>query len=93
MAEKSKDPESALGQRIDQLRRASGLSVEELANRADLDRSQLESLLHGVQDVGIFVLIRLAGALGVEPGEILDTVTWVPRRDGGEYRMEAADED
>jgi transcriptional regulator with XRE-family HTH domain len=58
----------------DNLRRArhsSGLSQEELAFRADLDRTYVSSLERGVYAATIDVVARLAEVLEVEPAELL----------------------
>jgi transcriptional regulator with XRE-family HTH domain len=53
------------------LRRAQGLSQEELAHRADIDRTYISSLERSVYAAGIDVVDRLAVALGVEAADLL----------------------
>lgn len=53
-------------------RRARGFSQEELAHRADLDRTYISSLERNVYSATIDVVDRLAFALSVEPGALLD---------------------
>jgi len=69
------------------------MSIESLAERAGLDRAQIEAVLTGSQNAGISVLLRLAGALGVDSGRLLDGITWIPREGGGEYRVEEPEGD
>lgn len=52
-------------------RRAAGLSQEELAHRADIDRTYISSLERCVYAAGIDVVDRLAKVLGVEASELL----------------------
>lgn len=52
-------------------RQAAGLSQEELAHRADIDRTYISSLERQVYAAGIDVVERLAKVLGVEPWELL----------------------
>jgi transcriptional regulator with XRE-family HTH domain len=88
MSDSPRNAGAALVGRIERLRRERGLTVAELAARADLDRALLESFSDEVPDVGISVFGRLATALGVEPDELLEGIEWVPDgRGGGEYRV------
>lgn len=52
-------------------RQAAGLSQEELAHRADIDRTYISSLERQVYAAGIDVVERLAKVLRVEPWELL----------------------
>ncbi|MCO7728538.1 helix-turn-helix transcriptional regulator [Brucella intermedia] len=56
---------------LKRLRLAKGLSQEELAHRADIDRTYISSLERCVYGVSIDVLGRLAEVLEVEPAELL----------------------
>jgi transcriptional regulator with XRE-family HTH domain len=57
------------------LRRARGLSQEELAHRAEIDRTYISSLERSVYAAGIDVVERLARALGVEVADLLTRPT------------------
>lgn len=48
-----------------------GLSQEELAHRADIDRTYISSLERGVYAASIDVLERLAKELAVDPADLL----------------------
>ena len=52
-------------------RQARGLSQEELAHRAEIDRTYISSLERSVYAAGIDVVDRLAQALGVEAADLL----------------------
>ena len=52
-------------------RQAAGLSQEELAHRAEIDRTYVSALERCVYAAGIDVVDRLARALGVEAAELL----------------------
>jgi transcriptional regulator with XRE-family HTH domain len=52
-------------------RQARGLSQEELAHRAEIDRTYISSLERNVYAAGIDVVERLAQALGVEVADLL----------------------
>jgi transcriptional regulator with XRE-family HTH domain len=53
------------------LRRLRGLSQEEVAHRAEIDRSYISSLERSVYGAGIDVVGRLAHVLEVEAAELL----------------------
>jgi len=56
------------------LRRArhnAGLSQEDLAFQADLDRTYISSLERGLYSVSIDVIARLAEVLSVDPSDLL----------------------
>lgn len=53
------------------LRHAKGVSQEELAHRADIDRTYVSSLERRVYAASIDVVDRLAKVLGVEAYELL----------------------
>jgi len=54
-----------------------GLTAAELAARADIHRSHLTLILGGERMVQLDTLVKLAGALGVSPAELLADVSWV----------------
>jgi transcriptional regulator with XRE-family HTH domain len=53
------------------LRHAKGLSQEELAHRAEIDRTYISALERSVYAAGIDVVDRLARVLGVEAADLL----------------------
>jgi transcriptional regulator with XRE-family HTH domain len=53
-------------------RQSAGLSQEELAFKAELDRTYISSLERGVYSATIDVVARLAEALALEPAELLE---------------------
>jgi transcriptional regulator with XRE-family HTH domain len=88
MSDSRRNAGAALVGRIEALRHERGLTVAELAARAEVDRALLESLGDEVPDLGISVFARLAAALGVEPDDLLEGIEWIPDgRGGGEYRV------
>ncbi len=52
-------------------RQTQGLSQEELAHRADIDRTYISSLERGIYSPSIEVLDRIATALGIKPEELI----------------------
>ncbi len=66
------------GENLRRVRRREGLSQEGLAVRASLHRTEIGRLEAGERACRIDTLIRLAGAMVVPPGELLDGIAWVP---------------
>jgi transcriptional regulator with XRE-family HTH domain len=82
------------------LRRAmaeKGVSVTEVAARADIYRTHLSLILRGERTVQLDTLVKLAGALEISPRDLLAGIEWVPDgKGGGEFRgrgRNAADRD
>jgi transcriptional regulator with XRE-family HTH domain len=65
------DIREVLALNLRKLRRARGLSQEELAHRAEIDRTYISSLERSVYGAGIDVVDRLARVLGVEAADLL----------------------
>lgn len=55
----------ALGTAIKALRKAHGLSQEELAHRSHIDRSYMSSIERGMQNPGVMTVVRIAAGIGV----------------------------
>jgi transcriptional regulator with XRE-family HTH domain len=66
------------GESLRRVRRREGLSQEQLATRASLHRTEIGRLEGGERICRIDTLVRLAGALAVPPGELLEGIDWVP---------------
>lgn len=66
------DVRAQVGLNVRRLRKATGLSQEELAHRAGLDRTYVSGVERGVRNPTILVLQDLAAALGTRPRELLD---------------------
>jgi transcriptional regulator with XRE-family HTH domain len=60
-----------LAANLRKLRRVKGLSQEELAHRAEIDRTYISALERSVYAASIDVLDRLARVLGVEAADLL----------------------
>lgn len=65
------DIRDILALNLRRLRHASGLSQEELAHRAGIDRTYVSSLERSVYAAGIDVVDRIARVLGVEAADLL----------------------
>lgn len=60
-----------LGQAVRQLRQAARISQDALAARCDLHRTYVGGIERGERNVSFGNLVKLAGALGVKPSELL----------------------
>lgn len=67
-------PPVPLGYEIRRRRKALGLTLEELAERAQLTPHYLSTLEREKRDPSISTLLAVAEGLGSRPGELLDTV-------------------
>ncbi len=65
------DLRTIFARNLKRLRTEAGLSQEELAFRAGLDRTYISALERGLYSASIVTIERLAKALGVEPTEFL----------------------
>jgi transcriptional regulator with XRE-family HTH domain len=72
------DHAERFAENVRRLRRRAGISAEELADRAAIDRSHLGSIEAGRVEPRLGTLLRLIGALGTTPDGILDGVSWRP---------------
>jgi transcriptional regulator with XRE-family HTH domain len=74
----------SFGRNLRQIRNARGYSQEALAFRAEVHRTEVSLLERGKRDPGVNMTLRLAGALGVDPGKLLAGAAFVPSEDGHE---------
>jgi transcriptional regulator with XRE-family HTH domain len=59
-------------------RRRAKLSQEQLAVRASLHRTAVGQLERAERVARVDTLVKLAGSLGIPPGDLLDGVEWEP---------------
>jgi transcriptional regulator with XRE-family HTH domain len=73
-AHSTKTPAALLGKRVRELRKQAHISQTDLGNRAGIDPGDLSRIEngHGPENIGIERIARLAKALGVRPGVLLD---------------------
>lgn len=62
-----------LGEKIKELMVDNDISTIELAYRLNLDTANLRRYLSGRQEMKFTMIVKLANALGVEPGELFKT--------------------
>lgn len=61
-----------IGERIRAIRKAKGLSQEQLANDASIDRSYMGGIERGVHNFNVMTLIKIAKTLEVAIGDLFD---------------------
>ncbi len=71
------------------LKRA-GYSQEKLAGLSEMHRTQVSELLRGRQLPRLDSLIKLAGALGVEPAELIEGLHFEPAAQHGQFKVAPA---
>jgi transcriptional regulator with XRE-family HTH domain len=72
------DIASSFGKNLARCRKRADLSQEELAVRASLHRTAVGQLERGERVARVDTLIKLAGSLGIPPGELLMGMDWDP---------------
>ena len=69
---RGEDPRVILGRIVHRHRIRLGISQEDLANQVELDRTYVSGIERGIRNPTLLVLLRLADALGVSPGDLLE---------------------
>jgi transcriptional regulator with XRE-family HTH domain len=72
------DIAASFGRNLARCRRHAKLSQEELAVRASLHRTAVGQLERGERVARVDTLIKLAGSLGIPPGDLLGGMSWDP---------------
>jgi transcriptional regulator with XRE-family HTH domain len=67
-------PEKALGSLIHEKRIANGWSQEDLAAASDIDRTYVSLLERYQRDPSLSIVIQIARALNIPPGEFVEEV-------------------
>jgi transcriptional regulator with XRE-family HTH domain len=66
------------GRNLFRCRRRAAMSQEELGNLASLHRTEIGMLENGIRLPRVDTLMKLAGALSVDPSELLEGIHWTP---------------
>ena len=72
------DIASRFGKNLSRARKRAGMSQEEAGIRASLHRTEIGLLERGERVPRIDTAIKLAGAVGVPLGELIDGIEWSP---------------
>jgi transcriptional regulator with XRE-family HTH domain len=71
-------PTVLLGNTVRRLREAKGWSQEEMAEKAGLHRTYISGIERGIRNPTLTILFKLANALGVEPGTLVNRKSTKP---------------
>jgi transcriptional regulator with XRE-family HTH domain len=66
------------GENLRRSRRRASISQEELGMRSSLHRTEIGLLERGARVPRIDTLIKIASALAIPPGELLEGIDWTP---------------
>lgn len=66
-----------VGRNVRRFRKAVGMSQEELAHRARLDRTYISGVERGLRNPTVVVLQELAAVLGVQAADLLESTPGV----------------
>lgn len=72
------DVAALFGENLSRCRERADISQEELGVRASLHRTEISQLERGLRVARIDTLVKLAGALGVAPAELIEGIEWSP---------------
>lgn len=68
------NPKEILAKNLRRIRKSTGLSQEELADRAGLHRTYISSIERAERNISLENIFLLARALDVEPGDLIKPV-------------------
>jgi len=89
MPQKPEDARMRFAANVERLCRQHGYSMDQLVERSQIGRDELDAILRGDAEADVDSIYRLAGALEVTPGELHEGVAWIPDgKGGGELRVE-----
>ena len=88
MADTDRDARERFAANIERLRRRDGSSVEQLAARTAIDGDELEAILAAEREADYGTIVALAGAFGVDPGDLFEGIDWIPGDQGRPGRFE-----
>jgi len=66
------------GANLSHFRTKSGLTQEELGHLSSIHRTQIGMLESGQRQPRLETIVKIAGALGVDPCELIKGIRWVP---------------
>lgn len=66
------------GENLRRARRLARLSQDELGQRASLNRTEISKLEQGERAPRLETIVKLAGGLEVDPGDLLVRMAWQP---------------
>lgn len=64
------------GANLARIRREAGFSQDEMGLRAEVHRTEISQLERGLRCPRIDTVLKLAGTLEIEPGDLLVSIVW-----------------
>jgi transcriptional regulator with XRE-family HTH domain len=83
MTDRNREAQERFGANVEALRRRAGLSLDALAERSQLDLTDLTDILSGESEATATTVYRLAGALNANPTDLFRGMSWTPQADDG----------
>ena len=74
-------PPERFGRNLWRLRRAAGLSQDQLAIRASIHRTQLSRMERGLSSPRLETLVKLADSIGCSLSDLGEGIKWIPNED------------
>ncbi len=82
-----KDLAQSFGENLGRARAKAELSQEELSDLSTIHRTQIGQLENGLRQPRLDTIVKLAGALGIDPCQLITRIRWVPPSiEGGEFK-------
>lgn len=72
------DVAGRFGDNLKQQRRRADLSQDQVAFRASLHRTEVSQIERGLRLCRVDTVVKLAGALEIEPGKLFEGIGWEP---------------
>lgn len=72
------DIAARFGENLARHRKLAGMSQEDLGVRASLHRTEIGLLERGARLPRIDTVVKLAGALSIPPGDLIEGIDWTP---------------
>lgn len=80
-------PTARFAENLSRYFEAAEISQEALASRAGIHRTQVGELLRGKQNPRLETVIKLAGALGIDPALLIEGIRWEPAATTGRFKI------
>ncbi len=74
MTTDNRDPRTAFGDRVRSIRAKRGISQEQLADLAELDRTYISGVERGIRNISLLNIVKIADALEVKLSELLEGI-------------------
>ncbi len=83
-------PAVIVAENLRRLKQERGLSLSEIARRAEIHRTHVSLILRGKRMIQIDTVVKLAGAVEADPADLLARIAWRPADPahlGGKFSM------